>query len=166
MTIRQSTIDKYVGKVFNTTKSGDVVVLEVLSKGRCTVKFISSGNLKETLIGSMIRGVVRDLEAHNIYKVGIMDIKGYIKRGQPNPRDYSVWNGMLQRCYNENTREQFKAYSEVYVSEDFKVFSKFKEWHDKQIGSDNEGWQLDKDLLSKGDKDIQCRNLCSVTTRD
>ena len=126
--------------MFNTTKSGDVVVLEVLSKGRCTVKFISSGNLKETSIGSVRRCEVRDLEAHNVYKVGVMDLKGYVVKGKSNTRDYSVWNGMIQRCYNENTREKFKAYSEVYVSEDFKVFSKFKEWYKRQIGSDNKDW--------------------------
>ena len=156
----QEMIDKYVGKVFPSTYDGDMEVLEVLEGGKCIVKFLKSGSVKHTHLSSIRKSEVRDTESRPVYKVGVMDVKNYIKRGQPNPKDYDVWNNMLQRCYNENTREQLKAYEGVEVAEDFKIFSKFKEWYNKQIGVNNKDWHLDKDLLSKGKEKVYSDETC------
>lgn len=152
MAVKQSTIDKYVGKIFPSAYDGDMEIIEVLGAGKCKVKFLNNDNVKETWIKSVTDGEVRDLERRPIYKVGVMDTKGYLKKGTPKPKDYSVWNGMIQRCYNENTRSTLMTYKDVEVSDDFKMFSKFKVWYEQQIGYDQEGWHLDKDVLSLDNK--------------
>lgn len=40
-----------------------------------------------------------------------------------------------------------KNYGDVSIHPDWKIFSSFKEWHDKNY---TEGWDLDKDLLVPG----------------
>lgn len=162
MAVKQSTIDKYVGKIFPSTYDGDMEIIEVLGAGKCKVKFLNNDNVKETQIKSVTDGEVRDLERRPIYKVGVMDIKGYLKKGTPNPKDYSIWNGMIQRCYNENLRHRQPTYEDCSVSENFKYFSKFKEWCNNQVGFNEKGWQLDKDILVKGNRTYSEDTCCFV----
>lgn len=60
---------------------------------------------------------------------------------------YSTWRSMLARCYR--TSENRPTYVGCTVSEEWKTFSNFKYWMESQ---DWQGKQLDKDLLSHGNK--------------
>lgn len=60
---------------------------------------------------------------------------------------YVSWCNMLRRCYSSEFHKKFPTYSNVTVCDDWLSFMKFREWW---IGNYVDGWQLDKDLLSKG----------------
>lgn len=62
---------------------------------------------------------------------------------------YIVWTNMINRCYNKRVSETKPWHVDCEVCEDWKTFSKFKTWMDKQ---DWEGKQLDKDLLVEDNK--------------
>lgn len=152
MAVKQETIDKYVGKVFKTNKCGDVEVIDVLDRGKLKVRFLNTGNIRVYDTVSVTRQEMRDIEAFPVYTTGVQDIKGYLVKGQPAPKDYSVWNGIRQRCYNQNYIGSIPTYEGCTMSEDFLIFSKFREWYNSQIGCEQDGWHVDKDLLFKGNK--------------
>lgn len=60
-------------------------------------------------------------------------------------RSYSVWSGIIQRCYNELC-PSYKNYGSkgVKVCDDWKLYSNFKKWYDQHY---IEGFYLDKDIL-------------------
>ena len=58
---------------------------------------------------------------------------------------------MMERCYSKKVHSRFPSYIGCYVSDDFKDYSKWREWYDNYQYK-YEGWQLDKDLLIKGNK--------------
>ena len=149
---------EYEGSVFKTNNYGDVVVLEYNNAIDVTIKFLNTGNVRKTATSELRKGEIRDNEAFPVYKVGVMDIPNAVKRG-PKPKSYNAWNGMLQRCYNEHIRSNLPTYSDCEVSDDFKYYSKFKEWAEKQIGYDHDKWHLDKDILVKGCK-IYSKDTC------
>ena len=153
---------EYEGIIFKTKNYGDVVVLDYYNARDVAIKFLNTGNVRKTGTSELKKGEIRDNEAFPVYKVGVMDIPNELKRGQPNPREYSIWNGVRQRCYNENIRHLTPSYQEAEMSENFKRYSYFKDWCNKQIGFDQDGWQLDKDILIKGNKIYSEDNCCFV----
>lgn len=71
-------------------------------------------------------------------------------------KEYRAWMNMLLRC-TEKWWGKDKCYTGTTCSENFKSYSFFYEWCNRQIGFKNKdskgkGWQLDKDILIKGNK--------------
>jgi hypothetical protein len=60
---------------------------------------------------------------------------------------YKTWSSMIVRSFSSNFKEKYPSYKDVSCCEEWKVFSNFKQWMEKQ---DWQGKQLDKDLLVKG----------------
>ena len=62
---------------------------------------------------------------------------------------YEVWTGMLKRCYSNKVQSKRLTYKGCTVCDEWLTFSNFKAWMEQQ---DYEGKQLDKDVLSHGNK--------------
>lgn len=87
--------------------------------------------------------------------------------GKPYPsgitktRTFQRWSNMLQRvyvkCYDENP-----SYISSEVKDDWKNYTNFMEWSGSQVGFDNDGWHLDKDILVKGNKLYSPDTCCFV----
>ena len=153
---------EYEGSVFKTKKYGDVVVLDYYNARDVTIKFLNTGNVRKTGTSELKKGEIRDNEAFPVYIVGIMDVPNEARRNVPIPKEYSIWNGVRHRCYNENIRHLTPSYQEAEMSENFKRYSYFKDWCHNQIGFDQDGWQLDKDILFKGNKLYSEATCCFV----
>jgi hypothetical protein len=67
-----------------------------------------------------------------------------------NSKEYQVWASMLSRCYCKDNLKRRPNYLEVEVSDNFKDFNYFSEWCNNQKGFGLAGYQLDKDILSRG----------------
>ncbi len=90
-----------------------------------------------------------------------MDYPSY--DGEKMLKEYDLWKSMLHRCTKEYGFKR-SAYAGVTCSENFKSYSLFYEWCNKQVGFknvDEKGnyWQLDKDLLIKGNK-VYSEDVC------
>ena len=74
-------------------------------------------------------------------------------------KSYITWKSMLVMCYYEKSRQKYKTYKDVTVCEEWHKFSNFKKWFDKHYV---DGWQLDKDILVKGNKVYSPSTCCFV----
>ncbi|WPJ68910.1 putative HNH homing endonuclease [Acinetobacter phage AB_SZL4] len=74
-------------------------------------------------------------------------------------KEYLHWASMIKRCDKKNISKKFMHYIDCEVSDNFKNYSYFYDWCQEQIGFENKGWQLDKDLLIKGNK-IYSEDTC------
>lgn len=70
-----------------------------------------------------------------------------------------VWRQMLRRACSENFKRTSKSYEGVSVCDEWKIYSKFKEWFNEHYV---EGWTLDKDILVKGNKIYGPQTCCYV----
>ena len=88
-----------------------------------------------------------------VYDVGIHEKGKYTSKIDGKiTKEYSLWNAMLQRCYSTNCQLKQTTYIGCSVSEDFKNFQFFAEWCQDKTGFNLKDWQLDKDILCKGNK--------------
>ena len=101
------------------------------------------------------------LEAMDKWKIACKDLKlGGYKCEVDNHPAYTKWQGMLNRAYGASSS---KWYDNVTVSESFKHYPIFKQWYLTQYLE--EGWELDKDLLLKGNK-VYCASRCCFLPKE
>ena len=153
--------EKYEESLFKTKNYGDVEVTEYIDSHNITVKFLNTGAIKNTTASALTTGILKDSEVHDTHKYGVMDIPKSVGRGGRCDPLYRKWNGMMQRCYNPKNKINNPSYEACTSSETFRHFSKFKSWYYSQIGYEQEGWHLDKDILIKGNK-VYSEDTCCI----
>ncbi len=87
-----------------------------------------------------------------VYGVGINDRSVAATLNGKITKEYDLWHAMLKRCYSKPYLEKKPTYIGCSVSDTFKYYHLFHAWCQTQIGFGKEGYQLDKDLLIKGNK--------------
>jgi len=65
-------------------------------------------------------------------------------------KEYRLWQGIMERCYSHKCHMREPTYVGCQASDNFKNFQYFAEWCQNQIGFNNEGYHLDKDILGTG----------------
>jgi len=95
---------------------------------------------------------MRDLVPSLKYGVGTNDYTYPTRRQGKDSKEYRLWNGMLARCYSKVALARGPSYLNCRVSENFKDYTYFYQWCQNQIGFDTPNYQLDKDLICKGNR--------------
>lgn len=67
---------------------------------------------------------------------------------------YRVWMGIIKRCEGKST----SSYNGTSICEEWRTYSNFKQWYESQKAED--GWQIDKDFLSKDGNKIYSPDTC------
>ena len=79
---------------------------------------------------------------------------------------YSRWAGMTQRCKTGGSVQKLQpTYIGCIMSENFKDFQYFANWHTKQVGYNVKGYQLDKDILTAGNK-VYSEDTCVLVPQE
>ena len=124
---------------YNNAKEVEIQFLKTGYKTVVHLEHIKSGNVKDPYIPS-------------VFGVGITGTKYPSREGDRNTKEYMLWADMLRRCYSDDFKKKRPTYEGCEVSENFKSYEYFYEWCNNQFGFNNKDWQLDKDLLVKGNK--------------
>ena len=141
-----------VGKVCKSLNSGDFKVLKYNDVKDVEVQFLKTGYEMVAQLGNIRNGKVKDPYSPSVFGVGITGTKYQPTINGVNTKEYKLWVSMLERLYSATYQKKQPTYIGCEVSENFKSYEYFYEWCHKQIGFGNQGWQLDKDLLIKGNK--------------
>ena len=154
-----------VGKVFKSKSSGDFKVLKYNDAKDVEIQFLKTGFEAVVELGNIRNGNVKDPYVPSVYGVGILGTKYPPSFNGVQTKEYTLWCDMLKRCHSDNLKNKRPTYGGCEVSENFKSYEYFYKWCHKQIGFDNEYWQLDKDLLIKGNK-VYSESTCVFIPRE
>ena len=148
-----------VGKVFKSKSSGDFKVLKYNDAKDVEIQFINTGFETVARLDHIKSGEIKDPYSPSVFDVGIVGTNYPATVNGRITKDYNRWHSMLDRCYSDTFKKKYLTYEGCEASENFKSYEYFYEWCNKQIGFGNEYWQLDKDLLVKGNK-VYSENTC------
>ena len=141
-----------VGKVCKSLNSGDFKVLKYNDYYEVEIQFINTGFETSANLQHIRNGKVKDPYAPSVFDVGVLGTKYPSSESSRNTKEYTLWVGMLQRCYSDTYQKKHPTYIGCEVSDNFLHYEYFYDWCQKQVGFGKCGFQLDKDLLTKGNK--------------
>ena len=141
-----------IGKVCKSKSSGDFKILKYNNNRNVAIQFVNTGYETTVELVQVKRGNVKDPYSPSVHGVGILGTKYSNTINGVRTKEYVLWQSMLRRCYSDFYKKKHPTYEGCEVSDNFKSYEYFYEWCHNQIGFDNEGWHLDKDLLVKGNK--------------
>ena len=148
--------NKYLNTTYTNKQGFNYTIIHYNTYYDITILF-DSGYIKSATMKEVKRNAIKDKLSPSVYGVGIVGIRYQTKVNGKHTTEYSVWKNMLRRCYSGKCRQKFQSYNDCTVSENFKKYSYFYEWANKQVGFNNvddmgNPFHLDKDLLIKGNK--------------
>lgn len=141
-----------VGKVCKSKSSGDFKIVKYNNTANVEIRFLKTGYETVATLSNIRNGKVKDPCVPSVYGVGVLGNKHPPTINGVQTKEYELWQSMLKRCYSDRCQKKHPTYIGCEVSENFKSYEYFYEWCHSQIGFGVEGWQLDKDLLVKGNK--------------
>jgi len=97
-----------------------------------------------------------------VFGVGVNDWVGNVRVGGKDIKEYQLWSGMLERCFSEKYKQKHPTYEGVTCSKDWLSMTKFIEDVSQMKGFGLSGWELDKDIIQKGNKLYSKDTCCFV----
>ena len=141
-----------VGKVYKSKSSGDFKILKYNDRANVEIQFLKTGFETIAELGNIRNGRVKDPRSPSVFGVGVSGTKYQFRIDGVKTKEYALWCDMLRRCYSDDFKKRQPTYDGCEVSDNFLYYEYFYEWCNKQIGFGVEGFELDKDLLIKGNK--------------
>lgn len=151
-----------VGSLYKTHNFGNLIIIKYVSSREVYAKFVDTGYEVKTTMQQLLKGNINDRLKPTVFGVGVIGECLTVDSCGNRLKEYQVWKGMLERCYSDKFQAKKPTYKGCIVSENFVCYPYFKKWCNKQIGFDQVGWHLDKDILSKGNKVYSEDTCCFV----
>ena len=151
-----------VGDIINNDKYGSYEILSNPGRDeKIRVRFLNTGFECEFHRAVICYNRVKDYLFPSVYGIGYL---GTPTLNDEDPLKLAItrlWMGLMSRCYDAQKLNARATYRECTVSEEWHNLQNFKKWVILQIESGyfQEGWELDKDLLVRGNK-VYGPNTC------
>ena len=148
---------------------------EIIKYNKCKdviVKFLNSGDVMNTTYGEIKNKQVRSLLGRTVYGVGFIGYGEYKVSNYDNElkkyiitNEYSIWSGMLRRCYDDKWKKKHPTYKNCIVCDEWHNFQNFAKWYEENYWEPiNERVELDKDILQYNEK-IYSPNTCFLVSQ-
>ena len=152
-----------VGEKYLTNQGYEIEIIEYFNRLKCTIIFKSGVILKEIRYEHIVNGDVKNPKHPTVCGIGYLGIGKYEPYvGKKLTLLYNTWKHMLERAYYKLHQQKFPTYKDVTVCEEWHNFQVFAKWHEENHKPHMAGWQLDKDILFKGNKIYSPETCCFV----
>ncbi len=157
--------DEVLGKEFETNSFGKCFIIDYAGVNKVKVAFYNPFCIVECSMLNLKRGAVANPMKPTVYGKGYLGVGNHSSNS--NVRLYKLWKNMLERVYSLKTRYRRQSYEDIEVCEDWHNFQNFAEWclaQEHFFSKDSKGrcYQLDKDILLKGNKIYSPETCCFV----
>ena len=154
-----------LGRKFLTNSSGECTIIEYVNNKDVLVEFSNPYYTTKCAIKELVKGEVKNPLVPSFYEKGYVGVGEY--KLNTSKRESRLWGGILKRLFSEEYHKTHPTYKNVEVCDEWLNFQNFAEWCNSQDFlhyTDNTGkyYQLDKDILVKGNKIYSPETCCFV----
>jgi len=156
------------GEKLVTNKGESFVILKYVNAHNVDILFENGVILKNRKYDSLKKGSVINPYYPSVYGIGYIGEGDYKSCCYENKHTkcYSLWKSMLRRCYVNTQQEKQPTYKNCKVTKEWHNFQNFAEWFEENWKSKYmQDWQLDKDILIKGNK-IYSPETCAFVPQE
>ncbi len=154
-----------VGDTLQSVNCGDFEVLEILGWSKVLIRFIKTGYETFAQSPHIKAGSVKDITHPSRFGIGYLGVGKYkFSEGGKATLTTVLWKSMLERCYCPKFQNKMPTYRGCSVCPEWHNFQIFAEWVESNYPTDGVTYQLDKDLLVKGNK-VYSPTTCTFLTR-
>ena len=158
--------EEFLGKTFKNNQGLNMSIVRFNNSSDIDVQFEDGHVVEGCRLYSVQCGEIKNPYYPSVCGVGYMGVGKYIA-GENNrrTREYSVWIGMLTRCYSEEHQKIHKTYRGCTVAREWHNFQNFADWYNREYYDIGESLDIDKDFKNKGNKIYSPENCLIVPSR-
>jgi len=151
------------GDIYITKEGYEALVVKVTSSKDIDI-LIDGYLMKKISQGSLLKGEIKNRNKRAVFGVGYIGYGEYsAKTNNKLNVSYSRWLGILKRCYYESYIIDNPSYKGCSVAEEWHNFQNFAKWFEENWKPwMDSSWQIDKDILIKGNKIYSPETCCFV----
>ena len=151
------------GDIFPLNKGGTVTVLDYENSDNVVIVHNDTHKyVQKVQAGHLKRGNVKNPHFPSVFGVGYIGVGDFSPSiGGKHTQVYKKWQSMIERNYSRSYHKKKPSYADCTVHPDWHNFQVFAEWYTKQKFCDSD-YQLDKDILVKGNKVYSAETCCLV----
>lgn len=158
---------KLLGKTFDTINYGRCFIIDYKGALDVTVMFYSPPYVTKCTMGNLLTGRVANPYYARVYGVGYIGVGKYSTKDK---EMYKLWMRLLERTNCAIFTSKNPAYLNVSICDEWLNFQNFAAWCEEQPffkAKDSKGksYQIDKDLLVKGNNTYSPETCCFVPQR-
>lgn len=150
------------------TKEGyEIEIIEYINYNNCTVIFIDNKYTRHATYMEVVRKGIRNPYHPSVCSIGYLG-EGTYKTSMNGAHTvcYRRWKNLIGRCYSNKFYTNTKIYKDATVCEEWHNFQNFAKWHEENWKPwMDSSWDLDKDLLVKGNK-IYSPETCAFVPQE
>ncbi len=156
-----------VGERWLTNEGYWVTIVEYFNNTNCTVRFEDGTEVRGKEYRDIKKGKVKNPYHRSVCGVGYHGQGKYssIDENGKNGMIYTKWNSMIKRCYSKKSIEHRPTYQVCTVDERWHNLQVFGAWYEENFKPHMQDWELDKDILEKGNK-IYSPETCGLVPQE
>lgn len=153
---------------------------EKLNNQDCLMKIIEYNNANDIVVEfqdeymtkihtnyqAFSNGSVKNPYHPSLFGVGIIGNKYPVSENWKDTKEYVLWKGVIERCFNKTCKLKHPSYKNVTVCKEWFLFDNFYEWLHKQENFDKwyngAKWAIDKDIIIKNNNVYSSDTCCLV----
>jgi hypothetical protein len=155
-----------IGETYITNEGYKVVIIENFGRDIWVIQFNDKNNtiLENIRYIELNNGQIKNPNHLSVHGIGYIG-QGIYKSSFDNTitKSYSIWQGIITRCYSEKFQEKYPTYIGCSVGDHWHNFQNFAAWFEENYNPEvMQGWHLDKDILVRDNKVYSSETCCFV----
>ena len=149
-----------IGEKHITNQGYSITIIDYNRHDNYTIEFSDGTILYNKYYSDIKSGEIKHRLHPTVCETGYLGYGKYKAHDNNKPtKSYTIWHSMILRCYSKKYNKKHKSYQTKHVCDNWLCFQNFAKWFEQNY---IEGFELDKDILVKGNGIYSPETCCFV----